>query len=147
VTGLTSPGPLPQPHSFGPRWAAELVAALQRWFDGLRGDIEIQGKLVTQSGRRRHVVDVTDASYTARLTDEIIAVNRAGAVTVTLPEAPPNGTVLSVVDAGGNADANPITIARAGSDTIVGQTSATIASPYRWMEFLYDAANTEWLAR
>jgi hypothetical protein len=146
MSGLGSPAPLPRPTSFDQRWASALVEALQRWFDGLRGDIEIHGKLINRSGRRRHISDVTDATYTAKLTDDIIAVTRAGTVTITLPEAPPNGTALSIVEAGGNPDV--ITILRAGGDTITGLASIdNSGSPYRWLELCYDAANAEWLVR
>lgn len=148
MSALTSPGPLPRPITFDRRWGSELVSALQRYFDNLRGDVEAQGKLITHSGRVCHLTNVTDAAYTAKLTDEIVSVDRAGTVTVTLPEAPANGTRLSIADGGGNAGTYAITIQRAGStDTIGGATSVTITSPYRWVEFVYDAAGAVWLSR
>ncbi len=80
---------------------------------------------------------VADASYTALVTDRLIAVTALTAArTVTLPSAAayPTGTYLTIVDESGAASAtNTITLARAGTDTINGATSAQIASAYGYI--------------
>lgn len=77
---------------------------------------------------------VADANYTALTTDRNVAFTAITAArTVTLPAASafPVGYRLSVFDESGSASAtNTITLARAGSDTIDGATSAAISSAY-----------------
>ena len=80
---------------------------------------------------------VSDAAYTALATDRMIAYTALTAArTVTLPAASafPTGTKLLVVDESGACSAtNTITVARAGSDTINGATSAVIATAYGYV--------------
>lgn len=79
------------------------------------------------------VTDVTTASYTALLADEYIRVNYAGAVSIQLASAASrNGRRLRILDASGRVgtDGYPITILRAGSDTLLGATSLEILSDF-----------------
>jgi hypothetical protein len=80
---------------------------------------------------------ISDAGYTAAATDRLIAYTALSAArTVTLPAASayPTGTKLTVIDESGNCSAtNTITLARAGSDTINGGTSAVIATAYGYV--------------
>ncbi len=77
---------------------------------------------------------VADASYAALATDRIVAYSSLSAArTGTLPAAAsyPTGATLTIVDETGNCSTTKtITAARAGSDTIDGQTSAVVAAPY-----------------
>lgn len=76
---------------------------------------------------------VTSASYTVLATDQIVEVNRAGSVTLTLPVVPAAGQTLFVLDVSGAALTNNITINRDGADTINGATSIVIAANYGWV--------------
>jgi hypothetical protein len=77
---------------------------------------------------------VSDAAYTVLATDRSVAYTALTAArTVTLPAASayPTGTALTIFDESGNCSAtNALTIARSGSDTIDGATSASIATAY-----------------
>lgn len=81
---------------------------------------------------------VTAATDTILATDTIVYVNRAGVVTLTLPDAAAwlaavgHGAQLQLIiqDISGAANTNNITINRAGSDTINGETSISISAPY-----------------
>lgn len=63
---------------------------------------------------------------------------------ITLP-AGANGRVIRIVDGGGNASNNAITINRAGSDLIMGATSYTINLNYGSISFIYLSASTNWV--
>ncbi|MGP0058400.1 MAG: hypothetical protein ACLPID_03820 [Beijerinckiaceae bacterium] len=80
---------------------------------------------------------VSDAAYTALVTDRLIAYTAITAArTITLPAAStyPTGTALTIVDESGSCSAtNTITLARAGSDTIDGATSAVVSSAYGYL--------------
>jgi hypothetical protein len=77
---------------------------------------------------------VSDASYTALVTDRLIAyTSLTAARTVTLPAAAsyPNGARLTIVDETGSCSpALSLTAARAGSDTIDSLTYAVLANAY-----------------
>lgn len=138
---------VPVPQTFGPAWASDLTRWLDQWVQEMRGgEVEVGGKLITESGRIEHLRLVTDATDTARLDDEVIDVNRAGVVTVTLPPSANliQGQKITIHDGGGNAGGNTITIAADGSDNINGGANVTITTNYgrrtcRWN-------GTEWVA-
>lgn len=73
---------------------------------------------------------VAAATYTALQTDELIAVNFAGAVTITLPpiSSMPAGKVIVVQDESNNASTNNITVSRAGADTFLGGGTTKVIS-------------------
>ena len=81
---------------------------------------------------------ISDTAYSALVTDRLIAyVALSAARIVTFPSAAafPAGHRLVVIDESGSCSAtNTITLARAGTDTINGATSAVIASAYGSVE-------------
>lgn len=93
-------------------------------------------EVAAESGGGTITQTVTVAAYVAQPTDDEIWVNRAGAVTITLPDAAAwlaahgNGKALTIKDISGAASANNITINRAGANTIDGANSVTITSDY-----------------
>jgi hypothetical protein len=80
---------------------------------------------------------VSDAAYSALATDRSIAyaaLTAARVVTLPASSAYPTGTTLTVFDESGACSAtNTITLARGGSDTIDGATSAVISSAYGFL--------------
>jgi len=66
-----------------------------------------------------------------------------GAQTITLPSGT-DGRVVRIIDGAGNASTNNITIARAGSDTILGATSYVLNNNYGAVAFIYNASTTDW---
>jgi hypothetical protein len=74
---------------------------------------------------------VSAASYSVNANDDFIFVDRTttGTATITLPvisTLPNLRKIYHIVDSGGNASTNNITINRSGGDTINGETSALI---------------------
>jgi hypothetical protein len=82
-------------------------------------------------------------TYVLQAGTTTVTVNVAGAVTIKLPSAifPPSAGAgaqpalcanqpVTIVDIGGFAGANPITIQPFGSEKIMGLTSLTLATPY-----------------
>jgi hypothetical protein len=94
---------------------------------------------------------VSDADYTAQITDDVVAYTALTAgkqVTLPLAATAGAGWVILVKDESGGAGANNITIARAGSDTIqigstapTGVTSVTIATNYGYRAFYSDGTS------
>ncbi|MDV2504633.1 MAG: hypothetical protein RX318_11865, partial [bacterium] len=87
-------------------------------------------------------VGVTDASYSILTTDRVIGVNRAGAVTVTLPSAGAvAGRTYIVKDESGAAGTNNITVATEGSETIDGSATDVIDYDYDSRGYFSDGTN------
>lgn len=87
-------------------------------------------------------VNVTAAAYTAKAGDRVIGVNRAGAVTVTLPTTEVRkGRVYTVKDESGAAATNNITVATEGSETIDGSATDTIGENYGAKTYYSDGSN------
>ena len=84
------------------------------------------------SGKLLPRVLVTAATYSVLTTDLLVAVDFAGAVTLTLPAASAagTGTVFRIVDEGGNAGSDNITVDTTGGDTINGQADALLNVSY-----------------
>ncbi|MDC0367017.1 hypothetical protein OAM67_01175 [bacterium] len=82
-------------------------------------------------------------NYTMVATDVIIGVDTtSSAVTITLPPASACANrKFFVVDEGGNAGTNNITVARAGSDLISGATSVVINGDYNRIQFYSNGTN------
>ena len=87
-------------------------------------------------------VNITAATYTAKAGDRVIGVNRAGAVTVTLPTAEVRrGRVYTVKDESGAASSNNITVATEGSETIDGSATDVINVNYESKSYYSDGTN------
>ena len=87
-------------------------------------------------------VSVTGATYAARAGDRLIGVNRAGAVTITLPTAQLRaGRTYTVKDESGAAASNNITVATEGSETIDGSATDVIAEDYGSKTYYSDGSN------
>ena len=85
---------------------------------------------------------VTGAAYTAKAGDQIIGVNRAGTVTITLPTAQlRSGRIYTIKDESGAASANNITIATEGAETIDGSATDTISEDYGAKAYYSDGTN------
>lgn len=118
---MKTPPPLKQPTTVGEivAWGNDIIHELNLFFRFVRsGDWEANSELISHAGRRLNVTLVTDATYTAKQTDDIIDVNRAGAVTITLPAAPKTGRRWRIHDSSGAAGTNNITIS--STETIRG---------------------------
>ena len=137
---ITAPGPLPKPASFYEQaWAAQLVRSLERFFQTLAGDLVSVSQLITRKGRLKHVTLVTDAAYTILNTDEVIDVDRAGAVTLTLPVPKATGHAFRVQDSSGDASSNNITIARPNATYDVNDAaSVAISTDYGVVDIVYN---------
>jgi hypothetical protein len=91
---------------------------------------------------RENYSSVTDATYTAKGGDRVIGVNRAGAVTVTLPSAEVRpGRTYTIKDESGAAASNNITIATEGSETIDGSATDVISDNYGAKLYYSDGSN------
>lgn len=88
---------------------------------------------------------VADAAYAAQVTDRLIAYTALTAArTVTLPAAAsyPQGQQLTLADESGACSATKtILVARAGSDTINGAASASIAAAYGYLALESNGSN------
>lgn len=78
-------------------------------------------------------VDVTAATYNVVETDYFIGVSytATGSVNINLPQISSVGkTTFTIVDTGGNASVNNITVNPFAGDTIIGTTSVVINADY-----------------
>ena len=137
---IPPPVRLPDPQDRYDRRTAEVLhGRLTHWFKKLwEGDHVVNGKLTTKSGRSLNVVLVTAATYTIKLTDDVVDVRRTGAVTLTLPENPANGQRCIVQDSSGAASANPITINQSSEFDVNGGASVTITADYGRLTIVYN---------
>lgn len=91
----------------------------------------------------------TATAYSILITDRIVGVTDTSVARVmTLPAASSiaAGSEVVIVDESGGANANNISIVRAGSDTINGATSVQITANYG-TKTLYSDGSTKWFAR
>ena len=87
-------------------------------------------------------VNITAAAYNAKAGDRMIEVNRAGAVTITLPTAQLRaGRSYTIKDESGAAATNNITVATEGSETIDGSATDTISDNYGSKTYYSDGTN------
>ena len=137
---MKNPGPLPQPRDhYDRRWAFGLTETLDRFFRSLPGVLEAQSLLVSLAGRRVKVTEVTAATYTILLTDDVIDVNFAGAVTLTLPLNPGRGQRFYVQDDSGAAASNNITVNPPGGINLNGGSGGLVLSAnYGRLHFIYN---------
>ena len=89
----------------------------------------------------RHVAK--SANYTMLVTDVIVGVDTSGgAVTITLPLASnADNRMYYIVDEGGAAGTNNITVNRSGSDTISGAPTLSINTHYGRIVFYSNGSN------
>lgn len=78
--------------------------------------------------------------------DLIRVTTTSGAVTITLPQISSVSDGFKVAIVKWTGDTNAVTIARSGSDTINGATSATIGSQYTQITFVADFETNQWFA-
>jgi len=134
------------------------TAAQVATFTGAAGEVVVDtsnNRLVVNDGTTMggwpapitNRVPVADAAHTCAQTDRVVSYTSITAAhTVTLPAvaAFPVGEVLRVVDESGScSNVNTITLARAGSDTINGATSAVINIAYGALALVSDG-NSKW---
>lgn len=87
-------------------------------------------------------VNVSGATYTAKAGDRVMGVNRAGAVTITLPTPEVRrGRIYTVKDESGAAASNNITVATEGSETIDGSATDVISVNYESKSYYADGSN------
>lgn len=108
------------------------------------GNITVLGTL-TACNQKYCRTEVSTSTYTIVETDDIIAANTlANAIVMTLPliSTLTDGLLqVKIVDEGGNASANNITINTSGSDTIFGGTTTIIAGDYNAIQIYSDGTN------
>lgn len=132
------------PDRYDPRWGRELVRELNAYFQRLlKGDVEAQATLASLAGRKIRPVLVTEPTYTVKLTEDLVDVNYAGAVALTLPANPGFGQRVQVQDSSGNASASNITIAPA-SGTVNGAATYVLATDYGRVTLIHNG--TQWIA-
>lgn len=114
-------------------------------FDGetlrIQDGVTPGGVILARAGHKA----VLDASYVASAADVFIGIaSLTAARTITLPAASAYapGQALFVADeSGACSEGSPLTIAAAGADTIAGQSSVTMASPYQKLAFHSNGSN------
>ena len=143
---MMDPGPLPIPgQSYDQLWASQMIRILRKFFNNLDGIWISKSELVTQAGRTKKTTLITDATYTIKKTDHIIDVNRAGAVTLTLPETPRFGQEFVVYDSSGAAATNNITVAESATYEVNGDASVVMRTNYGSMTIRFNG--TLYIAR
>lgn len=132
------------PERYTRRWAEDFRRELDQHFErALLGDVEAQSALISLSGRRIKPALVTAATYTIKLTEDLVDVNFAGAVALTLPANPGFGQRIIVQDSSGAASGNNITITPAAGN-INGTSSYVLSTDYGRVTMIYNG--TQWIA-
>ena len=118
--------------------------------DGADGDITGSSGLIFQSnvlkiaGGLKMSRRLITATATASVTDYFIGIDTSGgAVELRLPAASTlsNGQMLTVKDEGGVSHTNNITILASGSQTIDGQNSVILESPFASLQLYCNGTN------
>lgn len=141
------PASLPVPPDDGRwnrNWAVTIVRTLNKFFESLQGDLEVQSELISLAGRRVGVTNVTTTPYQALSSDDVILMNVGSASGVTLPAGPKIGKRIDIQDSSGAAGANNITVTPSAG-TVNGAANYVISTNYGGTRFVYDG--TEWIAR
>ena len=101
------------------------------------------GEVTFQSAHKINVTSISSSSHTVGSSDYFLAVDSSSnTVAITLPAASSNdGRVIKIKDVGGNSHSNNITISRAGSNTIDGNVSVVLESPYSGITLVCDGSN------
>ena len=114
-------------------------------------DFTISAVLSSTIKYSRSAVTDTESPYAILSTDEIVGVDTtSGVVTVTLPQISTIGggdnyKKYFIIDEGGNASANNITIATTGGDTINGNAGPLIISTDNNSYSLYSDGTSNWI--
>jgi hypothetical protein len=86
--------------------------------------------------------NVTTATYTAKAGDQILGVNRAGTVAITLLSAEVRtGRIYTVKDESGSASSTNITVSTEGAETIDGSATDVINLDYESKSYYSDGTN------
>lgn len=111
-------------------------------FDTAEVDFD-SSTIVNQPASARPRTVITGSSYTITSTDDLIGVNYAGAVTVTMPAANSvtAGRSFTVIDESDAASTNNITIVCAGSDTVKGFSSILLENDGESVSFYSDGVS------
>ena len=112
------------------------------WAPDAAGEIRV----ISEPSRNYRYLQLNAATYSLLITDEVIGViyTVIGDVTITLPLISSVGKKrYEIVDEGGNAKKNNITIVRSGSDTILNDTSIQIRNNYNSLTF-YNDGTANW---
>jgi hypothetical protein len=125
------------------------ISAATLNFTGGTGNLQSNGttiasitssKLITIKGIRRNVTSVTASTYTALVTDDIIAADpTSNTIAITLPSSPTTGDTLVIKDITGQASTNSITVSPA-SGNIDGATSFVMDINYASITVVYTGA-------
>jgi hypothetical protein len=115
----------------------------------IRGDSRFQfnrssNVFTANSGMVHGRTDIS-SHYTIEASDYFIGCNHTASITINLPTAASitNGQTFTIKDESGGANTYNITIARQGSDTIDGEESVVIESPYGAIN-LYSNGNNKY---
>lgn len=141
-----TPPEIPQLHSGRDllAWAGRVKTEVEKAFAELiLGDVEAQRRLISMGGRKVAITLVTATPYTVKKTDDVVDVNVAAPVALTLPPNPVTGQRVQVQDSSGNASGNNITVTPS-SGNVNGTTSYVISTDYARVVFLYNGS--QWIA-
>jgi hypothetical protein len=109
--------------------------------------VDTTGKLIVTTGTTGITRTVLNAAtYTLSSTDTLLAVTYTptGIVNITLPDVTSNPNIVCyVVDEGGNAGTNNITLTVSGSDTFFGGTEYIINNNYNSVH-IYNDGSSKW---
>jgi len=142
---MKNPGPVPRPRErLDRQWGLDILRYLEKFMASLDGVWQSHSELITDQGRSLHVTLVITATYTILKTDDVVDVNFAGAVTLTLPETPRLGQRFIVQDSSGAASTNNITINGSASKNLNGGANFVIVEDYQKVEIEYNG--TQYIA-
>ncbi len=140
--------PLPQPHNqYDRTWAANLVRSIDAFiYEYFQGPRDIQGELTTDVGRTLKLVAITATPYTILSTDDVVDVNVAGTVALTLPTTAGfrRGKRIMVQDSSGGASGNTITINKSSDANVNGGASVTLTTDYGRLLLIFNG--TQWIS-
>jgi len=97
----------------------------------------------TQTFKSKTVASASTFSAWTNVETVVSTYSATGTQAITLP-AGSDGRVVRIIDGGGLAGTNAITISRSGSDTILGATSYALNLNYGAVAFIFQASNTNW---
>ena len=116
--------------------AARVALARRAWEEGGDRDLSFDGDMVGRAIERKLERPEKHCALQAERGDTVVGVDYSttGACTVTLP-------AVTILDTGGNAQTNAISIDTAGADTIKGDASTTIDFDYGALTLVSNGAD------